>query len=70
MKGYDSNRPEAPRGARVAFGIIMILVYIGVGLLFILNFFDTIDKTISIMIGALLCIYGLWRAVRLYKGWN
>lgn len=70
MKGYDSNRPEAPRGARVAFGIIMILVYIGVGLLFILNFFDTIDKTVSIMIGALLCIYGLWRAVRLYKGWN
>ena len=78
MEGnYNNERPRrpethpgAPKGARLAFGILMICVYIGVGLLFIFNIFDTIDKTVSIIVGALLCLYGVWRGYRLYKGMN
>ncbi len=71
MKGYDNdNRPMAPKGARLAFGILMIIIYVGVGLLFIFNVFDIINYAVSCVIGAILCVYGVWRAYRLYKGMN
>ena len=68
MRSSD-NMPQSPKGARIAFGIFMILVYLGAGVLFILNVFN-IDKAISIVIGSLLCVYGVWRGIRLYKGWG
>lgn len=68
MRSSD-NMPQSPKGARIAFGIFMILVYLGVGVLFILNVLN-IDKAISIVIGSLLCVYGVWRGIRLYKGWG
>ncbi len=68
MRSSD-NMPQSPKGARIAFGIFMILFYLGVGVLFILNVFN-IDKAISIVIGSLLCVYGVWRGIRLYKGWG
>lgn len=55
---------------RILFGIFMILFYIGIGIIFILNIFDVINQTVSIIIGALLCAYGVWRGYRLYKGMN
>lgn len=39
MERNENNRPQAPKSARLAFGILMIFVYLGVGLLFIFNFF-------------------------------
>lgn len=70
MEGNGYKRPEAPKGARLAFGIIMIIIYVGVGLLFIFNVFDIINYTVSCIIGALLIVYGIFRAYRLYKGVN
>lgn len=70
MKGNDENRPEAPKGARLAFGIIMVVVYIGVGLLFIFNIFSVIDATVGYVIGGLLIAYGIFRGYRLYRGGN
>lgn len=71
MKGYDNDdRHVTPKGARMAFGIIMVLVYVGVGLLFIFNVFDIISYTVSCIIGAFLIVYGIFRAYRLYKGIN
>lgn len=70
MNGYDNKRPEAPKGARLAFGIIMILVYLGVGLLFIFNVFDVINPVVSYVVGGLLIVYGIFRGFRLYKGLN
>lgn len=70
MKGNYNNRPEAPRGARLAFGIIMIFVYLGVGLMFIFNVFSIDSRALSAVIGGLLCVYGVWRGYRLYKGMN
>lgn len=70
MRGTEDNRPTAPKSARVVFGIIMVLVYLGVGLLFILNVFSIDNQTVSVIIGALLFVYGIWRGYRLYKGVN
>ncbi|MBD5329243.1 MAG: hypothetical protein HDS03_05085 [Bacteroides sp.] len=70
MNGYNNNRPEAPKGARLAFGIIMILVYLAVGLLFIFNVFDIINPVVSYVVGGLLIVYGIFRGIRLYKGIN
>ncbi|MDE6296359.1 MAG: hypothetical protein K2L89_00800 [Muribaculaceae bacterium] len=70
MKGNGTNRPEAPKGARMAFGIIMILVYLIVGLLFIFQFFDIINPVVSYVVGGLLIIYGIFRGYRLYVGSN
>jgi uncharacterized membrane protein HdeD (DUF308 family) len=70
MARYEDNGPQAPKGARLAFGILMICVYIGVGLLFIFNVFNIDSHALSCVIGGLLCAYGVWRGVRLYKGWG
>ncbi len=59
-----------PKGGRLIFGIFMVLVYVAVGLLFIFNIFNIDNETISIICGALLCAYGVWRGYRLYKGMN
>lgn len=71
MSCYDNeNRPGAPKGARLAFGILMILVYLGLGLLFIFNVFDIVNTTVSYVIGGILIAYGIFRGYRLYKGIN
>lgn len=59
-----------PTGGRLAFGILMILVYLGMGLLFIFNVFSIDSAALSYVIGGLLCAYGVWRGIRLFKGWN
>lgn len=70
MEGYDNNGNGTPKGARLIFGIFMVIVYIGVGILFFTNVFAIDNETISYVIGGLLCLYGLWRGYRLYKGMN
>ncbi|MDE7402315.1 MAG: hypothetical protein K2M87_02755 [Muribaculaceae bacterium] len=65
-----NEKPTAPKGARIAFGIIMILIYIGVGLLCIFHVFDMIDYTVSCVVGGLLIAYGIFRGYRLYIGSN
>ena len=71
MNGYDKeNRPSVPKGGRLAFGILMVIIYVGVGLLFIFNVFDIFNYTVSCIVGAILCVYGIWRGYRLYKGMN
>lgn len=71
MKGY--NEEETTRGARrsgIVFGIIMVLVYLAVGILFLCNFFNFGVEWINITVGIILIVYGVWRGFRLYKGWN
>ena len=69
MRGNDNNNPQAPKGARLAFGIFMI-VYLAVGLLFIFNVFNIDNRAISATVGGILCAYGVWRGYRMYKGMN
>lgn len=65
----DNGRRQVS-GARIAFGIFMIIIYVGVGALCILDIFNFDNPPISMALGILLIVYGLWRAVRLFKGWN
>lgn len=67
MKDSENN---IPKGARLWFGIFMVIVYIGVGMMFILDIFNIDNTTVSTIVGAILCVYGIWRGYRLYKGVN
>lgn len=66
---YNSD-PQSPKGMRIAFGIFMVIFYFAVGLLFIFDVFNIDNQTISIIVGAVLCLYGIWRGYRLYRGTN
>ena len=59
-----------PKGGRLIFGIFMILVYVGVGLLFIFDVFNIDNVAVSASVGGVLCAYGVWRGYRLWKGSN
>lgn len=66
----DNYNDNMPKGGRLIFGIFMVIVYVAVGMLFIFNVFDIDNHVISVICGSILCAYGVWRGVRLYKGWN
>ena len=70
MKGNNDNGSQMPKGARLAFGVLMIFIYLGVGLLFIFQVIPIIDTAIGYILGGLFIVYGVWRAIRLFKGWN
>ncbi len=71
MNGSENrNHPGAPKAMRLWFGIFMVLIYIGVGLLFFFDVFSIDNNAISYTVGALLILYGIFRGYRLYKGSN
>ena len=60
-----------PAAMRNIFGIIMIIIYVGVGVLFFCGYFDILFPTwkwVRWVGGALFTVYGLWRAYRQFKG--
>lgn len=69
----NSEKGGTPRSARMVFGIVMVLIYIVVGILLICKQWAWLaenNPTVSICLGILLVAYGIWRAIRLFKGWN
>lgn len=56
-----------PKGAvALGFGIFMVIVYVGVGILFLINFFQW-DESWTVMryiLGVVLIIYGIYRCYR------
>lgn len=62
--------PAPKKAIGVAFGIFMILVYVGVGVLLIINFFnwDASFTWVRWVLGVLLIIYGFFRGYRQFKG--
>lgn len=55
---------------RTIFGIIMVIVYVGMGVLLIINFFSWGGDWAwtRYVVGIVLIIYGFWRAYRQVKG--
>lgn len=55
---------------RAIFGLIMVIVYIGVGVLLLVNFFgwEASWTWVRWVVGIILIIYGAFRAVRYFKG--
>lgn len=71
MDGNNKHNPhDSGKTGRIAFGVFMVIVYLAVGLLFILDIFSIDNNAISYTVGGLLIAYGIWRGIRLYKGWN
>ena len=62
----DANR--SPRMMRNIFGIVMILIYLGMGVLFFINFFQFSWEWFRWVGGGLFIAYGLWRAYRQFNG--
>ncbi|MBD5316977.1 MAG: hypothetical protein HDS11_04855 [Bacteroides sp.] len=60
-----------PQTMRNLFGIIMILVYVGVGILFFIGYFPWFSGSwewARWTIGGLLVAYGIFRAYRQFSG--
>ena len=60
-----------PKTMRNVFGIIMILVYLAVGILFLTGFFAPIYGSwtwLRWVGGILFVVYGLWRGYRQFTG--
>ncbi len=66
-----TNKGKKPvtfnRVIRIVFGIIMIAVYLGMGILMLMNYFE-IRQIIAQLLGALFIVYGIFRAYRQIKG--
>lgn len=52
---------------RITFGILMIAIYLGMGYLMLSNFFE-VPRYVSLSLGILFIVYGIYRGYRLYKG--
>lgn len=52
------------------FGLIMIIIYVGMGVLLLINFFSWGPDwaVVRYVVGVVLVIYGIWRAYRQIKG--
>ena len=63
-----SNR--APQVSRTIFGIVMIVIYVGMGVLLLINFFnwDGDWAWTRYVVGIVLIVYGIMRAIRQIKG--
>lgn len=66
----ESGNNDVNKVMRSIFGIIMIIVYVGMGVLLLINFFgwDGDWAWTRYVVGIVLIIYGLWRAYRQVKG--
>lgn len=62
------RHPGTPQVMRNIFGIFMILVYLGMGILMCVNFFGFPWPWTGWVMGILLIIYGIWRGYRQFKG--
>ena len=62
---------DTPKTARLIFGIFMIIIYVGMGILLLVNFFDWESGSWEWLRwtgGVLLILYGIWRAYRQFAG--
>ena len=65
------NSMGTPQVMRNIFGIIMILVYIGVGILFFVGYFPWFSGSwewCRWVVGGILVGYGIWRGYRQFMG--
>lgn len=63
----DQNSNQTPNKMRYLFGIIMILIYIGMGVLALMNFFNWQSEVMPYVAGIFFIAYGVWRGYRQFK---
>ncbi len=66
----SQNGNKANNIMKGVFGIIMIIVYVGMGVLLLINFFNWGGDWAwtRYVVGCVLIVYGFWRAYRYVKG--
>lgn len=66
----SENRNKTPQTMRNIFGVVMILIYLGMGVLFLINFiqFTGAWEILRWVGGVLFIVYGIWRGYRQFKG--
>ena len=66
----DDTGSKANRSMRSIFGIIMIVIYVGMGVLLLINYFNWGGDWAwtRYVVGVVLIIYGFWRAYRQVSG--
>lgn len=67
----DNHRNRSTSTLRTVLGIIMIIIYVGMGVLFLCNFFPWLSGSWAWLrwAGGILFIgYGIWRAYRQFSG--
>lgn len=66
----SENRNKTPQTMRNIFGVVMILIYLGMGVLFLMNFFQFTGawEILRLVGGVLFIVYGIWRGYRQFKG--
>lgn len=69
LEQYDPAG-KSGRVMRAIFGIIMVIVYVGMGVLLLINFFNWGGDWAwtRYVVGIVLIIYGFWRAYRQIAG--
>lgn len=67
----DLNNTRTPQTMRNIFGIIMIIIYVGMGILCFINFFGFSAggwQVLRWIGGVVFTLYGIYRAYRQFKG--
>lgn len=67
MDDRDKNGTGAPKSANITLGILRALIYIGVAFLCFFDVFRLDNMVINYVVGGLLCVYGIWRIIRVFK---
>lgn len=70
MESEERKSSKIPQIMRNVFGIIMILIYLGMGALFLAGAFDINFPSMpwfKWVGGGLFIVYGIWRAFRQFK---
>ncbi len=68
MESNENKEKKTPMSLRVLFGLMMVFVYVGMGLLILLNFFGWTSELACRSVGSLLILYGIFRGYRHIKG--
>lgn len=67
----ETQSTGTPHVMRNVFGVIMILIYIGMGVLFFIGFFPWLSGSwewLRWVGGTMFVAYGLWRGYRQFRG--
>lgn len=67
----DGIENKGAKTSRTIFGIFMIIIYVGMGVLLLINFFGWESgpwEWLRWVGGVLLIVYGIWRGYRQFAG--
>ena len=64
----ETKKKDNKKSIKVMFGLFMIFIYVGMGILVLLGFFDWLPNWARYSLGGLFIVYGFWRCYRYIAG--